>query len=92
MEIIMDPAIGRIRQKLSRLGWHPKEREMSGVSGEKIWVVFSNHSSHSFSVQGGTQKEAWESAWQLVGQIRAISNKPRMILPFPNSFRFDRAA
>jgi hypothetical protein len=88
----MEAAIDHIRKKLNLLGWYPKEREIIGPSSEKIWVVFSNHDNRSFSVQGHTQWDAWESAWQLVNRVQNGFGEPRMILPFPSYFAKNRAA
>jgi hypothetical protein len=79
----MDVACYMIRKKLRRLGWKPKQREIETSSGEKVWVVFSNQPSRSFSIQAPTRQEAWESAWRLVGKNRIVPDGPRMILPFP---------
>jgi hypothetical protein len=83
--IFMAVTWNAIRQKLCRLGWDPKQREIEGPGGEKVWVVFSNRAGRSFSIQAGTQQEAWDSAWRLVGKIQTRLDEPRMILPFPGS-------
>ena len=89
----MDATCNVIREKLSRLGWNPKQREIETLNGDKVWVVFSNQSSRSFSIQACTQQEAWESAWRLVGKNQKTPEEPRMILPFPASIpSFHRAA
>ena len=79
----MDAACDIIRKKLCGLGWRPRERQIETLSGEQVWVVFSHQRSRSFSIQGYSQQEAWESAWQLVGDKQHVPDEPRMILPFP---------
>ena len=89
----MDATCNVIRKKLNRLGWNPKQREIEIAGGDKVWVVFSNQTRHSFSIQASTQQEAWESAWRLVGKIQKTPDEPRMILPFSASTpSFHRAA
>jgi hypothetical protein len=89
----MDAVINVIRSELYRLGFSPKEKEIATMGGRKIWVVFSNQNNYSFSVQGCSQREAWESARQLVAQMRNGAAEPQMILPFPEVYpSYNRAA
>jgi hypothetical protein len=88
----MDDACYAIRKKLCRLGWNPQQREIETIRGDKVWVVFSNQHGRSFSIQASSQREAWESAWRLVGEKQKTSDEPRMILPFPAVPSFHRAA
>jgi hypothetical protein len=89
----MDAVCNIIRKKLCRLGWKPRQRAIETAGGDKVWVVFSNQASRSFSIQACTQQDAWESAWRLVGKYRQSPAEPQMILPFPVSVpSFHRAA
>jgi hypothetical protein len=80
----MATKIDFIRKTLFRLGWRPEEKEIGTLAGTTLWVVFCKHEGRSFSVQGDTQNDAWESALGLVGQFRKNKSEPRMILPFPS--------
>jgi hypothetical protein len=89
----MDASCNTIRNKLCRLGWNPKQRVIETLTGDKVWIVFSNQAGRSFSTQACTEQEAWESAWRLVGRLQRAPEQPQMILPFPVSVpSYHRAA
>jgi hypothetical protein len=72
-----------IRKTLARLGWRPEAKEIDTLSGQTLWVVFCKRKGHSFSVQGPTQSDAWESAIGLVDRFQKKRPESRMILPSP---------
>jgi hypothetical protein len=82
----MNAVYHEIQRKLCRQGLNVKQRQIETFGGDKIWVVFSNEPGCSFSIQANSQQEAWASAWRLVAKLRNNSDKPRMILPFPEIF------
>jgi hypothetical protein len=72
----------QIRRRLHRFGWSARDKKIITLGGDKLWLIFGKWKNQSFTVQGHTQTEAWESAWQLTRQIRGRISDPPNILPF----------
>ena len=78
----MTNRIDFIRKKLDQLGCSLQERIFTTEFGDKLWVVFCRQDKKLFWVQGSAQKEVWDLAWKLKGQIHNNAEQPSMILPF----------
>jgi hypothetical protein len=84
----MNNSIDSIRNALDQLGCSLQERKLPTENGGTLWMVFCRQDKKLFCVEGSTQREAWELAWNLKGQIKNNnSEEPSMILPFHRSSR-----
>ena len=72
-----------IRKKLDQLGYSLQERRFTTEDGSTLWVISCRQNKQLFCVEGSTQSEAWDLAWNLKGQIQNNNaEEPSMILPF----------
>ena len=79
----MTNRIDFIRKEFEQLGCSLQERIFTTKDGGKLWVVFCRHDKQLFWVEGDTQREAWNLAWNLKEEIHNNAEEPPMILPFP---------
>jgi hypothetical protein len=86
----MDTRIGRIRRRLCRSGWSARERKLTTLGDETIWLISVRRNQQVFSAQGRTPREAWESVWRLARQVQRNLRAPAMILHFPRRFTASR--
>jgi hypothetical protein len=83
---IMPTKIEHIQRRLHRFGWSARDKKIITLSGNRLWLIFGKWRNQSFTVQGRTQTEAWESAWQLTRQIQSSYLDSPEILPFPRNY------
>lgn len=57
-------------------GWVMHDSAFVALNGQKVWVVSGRKQSHSFSVQGATQDQAWDAAQQLARRLMGADQSP----------------
>jgi hypothetical protein len=78
----MASTIDTIRSQLRRHGWSAGDAAFITLDGQRMCLVFCRRGNQSFSVQGATRSQAWQSAARLARHLRGSDDDPPTILPF----------